>query len=38
VAALDGTKVFATWFTFDPSAPGGLTFSNCTRMIVGLSP
>lgn len=37
-AANDGLKVYGTWITLDPNEPGGLTFSNYTRMIVGLEP
>jgi serine protease AprX len=37
-AAFDGTKVFGTWFAFDTSEPGDLTFSGYTRVIVGLLP
>jgi serine protease AprX len=37
-AALDGSIVFGQWFTFDTSEPGGLTFSNQTRLMVGVAP
>jgi hypothetical protein len=37
-AANDGLKVYGTWIALDPSEPGDLTFSNYTRMIVGLEP
>jgi len=36
--ALDGAIVYGQWFQPDASEPGSLTFSNHTRMIVGLSP
>ena len=37
-AALDGSIVFGQWFTFDTSEPGNLTFSDQTRVLVGLQP
>ncbi len=36
--ALDGFVVFGQWIGIDPTEPGGLTFSNLTRVIVGLAP
>jgi hypothetical protein len=37
-AALDGAFVFGQWFTLDTSEPGDITFSNQTRVLVGLTP
>ncbi len=37
-AALDGAIVYGQWFTIDTSEPGDITFSNQTRVIVGLTP
>ena len=37
-ASLDGAIVYGQWFQIDTSEPGNLTFSNYTRMIVGLTP
>jgi hypothetical protein len=37
-STLDGAYVFGQWFTLDTSEPGGLTFSNHTRVMVGLAP
>jgi len=37
-ASLDGVIVYGQWFTLDTSEPGSLTFSNQTRVLVGLTP
>lgn len=36
--SLDGAIVYGQWFQIDTSEPGLLTFSNYTRVIVGLTP
>ncbi|MBL8753213.1 MAG: S8 family serine peptidase [Planctomycetes bacterium] len=37
-ASLDGAIVFGQWIGLDSSEPGSLTFSNVTRMLVGVAP
>lgn len=37
-SSLDGVKVFGQWLQLDASESGGISFSNYTRMIVGLNP
>jgi hypothetical protein len=38
VAAYDGIRVYGRWAQLNVTQPGGITFSNYTRMIVGINP
>lgn len=35
---LDGVVVYGQWFALDPGEPGGVTWSDYTRVIVGVAP
>ncbi len=37
-SAFDGLMIWGTWFQLDAAQPGGLTVSNYTRWIIGLTP
>ncbi|MCA8954098.1 MAG: hypothetical protein KDE27_31610 [Planctomycetes bacterium] len=37
-SVFDGLRIYGHWYGFDASAPGGLTVSNYTRLLIGTLP